>query len=91
MFLFYKSVKWCVLPVTERQILTAADFDEHHLGAEQQPPHHVGEQAGVHLRVGQLTGQSAAVSDELAPAGGLVAVQRQDGHAQVRTGSLQET
>lgn len=87
---FYKSLKASVTPVAQSQVLTAADFDEHQLGAEQQPPHHVGEEPGVYLRVGQLTGQRAAVADELVPTGGLVAVQGQDGHAEVRTGSLQE-
>lgn len=68
--------------------MALTDFHKHQLGAEQQLPHDVGEEAGVHLRVGQFPGQGAAVVDELVAAGSLVAVQRQDGHAEVRAGSL---
>lgn len=68
--------------------MAAANFDKHQLGTEQQLPHDVGEKAGVHLWVGQLTGKRLAVGDELMTAGCLVAVQSQNGHAEVRTGSL---
>lgn len=68
--------------------MAAANFDKHQLGTEQQLPHDVGEKAGVHLRVSQLTGQGVAVCDELMTADCLVTVQRQNGHAEVRTGSL---
>lgn len=75
-------------PVAQSQILAAPDLNEHHLSAEEQLRHDVGEEAGVHLWVGQFTGQSAAVPDESVTAGCLVTVQGQDRYAQVRTGSL---
>ncbi|KAF3845315.1 hypothetical protein F7725_008478 [Dissostichus mawsoni] len=50
--------------------------------------HDVSEQAGVHLGVCQFPRQRAAVADQLMPAGRLIAVQRQQRHAQERTGSL---
>lgn len=65
-----------------------AHLDKHQLGAEEQLPHDVGQQAGVHLRVGQLAGQEAAVADEPVAARRLVAVQRQHGHAQEGAGGL---
>lgn len=68
--------------------MAAANLNKHHLGTEEQLPHDVGEEAGVHLWVGQLTRQRSAVDDESMTTSRLIIVQRQDGHAEVRTGSL---
>lgn len=56
--------------------MATAYFNKHQLGTEQQPPHDVSEQAGIHLWIGQFTRQGAAVADELMTTGGLVTMQR---------------
>lgn len=65
-----------------------SDLHEHHLSAEEQLLHDIGQEAGVHLWAGESTRQSAAVLDELVTAGSLVTVQGQDCNTEVRTGSL---
>ena len=80
----------CPSPVTQGQVVAAAVLDEHELGAEEQLLHDVRQQAGVHLRVVQLPGQGAAVANQLLAALGLVAVQGEDGHAEVGAGGLGE-
>lgn len=80
---------WISLPpVAQSQILAASNFNKHHLRAEEQLLHDVGEEAGVHLWIGQSARQSAAALDELVTAGSLVTVQGQDRDTEVRTGSL---
>lgn len=78
----------CHAPVTESQVLAPAGLDKHHLGAEEQLLHDVGEQPCVHLGVGEALGQPAAVLDQLVTAGDAVPVQVQDGNAQGCTGGL---
>lgn len=78
-----------ILPVTQGEILAAANLNKHQLSTEQQLPHDVSEETGVHLWIGQFTRQRATVADELMTTGCLVTVQRQDCYAEVRTGSLE--
>lgn len=68
--------------------MAASVLDEHEFGAEEQLLHDVRQQSRVHLGVVQLPGQTAAVADQLLAAIRLVAVQGQDGHAEIGAGSL---
>lgn len=68
--------------------MAASKLNKHHFSAEEQLLHDISQEAGIYLRIGQFTGQSAAVLDELVTAGSLVTVQGQDCYTQVGTGGL---